>query len=132
MDLQPLQERRTEELTDLSKVENHFELPKEYVERLKLEAFDTGSGWCLIEYFPQQVVQWQENLKNLYPSRNVFPFAKRWANDDVACFDLDDFSGDPKVCIIHAFASPGWEDRDEFPSFDAWMEHEKLHYLPDE
>lgn len=59
-------------------------------------------------------------VQKLYPARTLIPFAKRQDNDDIACFDLD--SG--RISVIHAFASPGWEQRDEgrvFDTFEDWL-----------
>lgn len=59
-------------------------------------------------------------LRRMYPARKLIPFARRQDNDDVACFDLDSGS----ISIIHAYASPGWEQRGEgsvFATFDDWL-----------
>lgn len=61
-------------------------------------------------------------LKQRYPDLKLIPFARRLDNDDVACFDIGEKSCFPKVKIIHDFASPGWEDRGEFDTFDAWLD----------
>ena len=47
----------------------------------------------------------------------VVPFANRQDNDDVACFDLDRGG----ISIIHDFASVGWEQREVYPTFYAWL-----------
>lgn len=64
-------------------------------------------------------------INKRYPERTLVPFARRYDNDDVACFDGADTSGDPKVIIIHDWASPGWENRGEFKNFLAWLEFAK-------
>jgi hypothetical protein len=56
-------------------------------------------------------------MQERYPDRRVVPFARREDNDDVACWDLE--TG--RVCIVHDFASPGWERREEFPDFRTWL-----------
>lgn len=43
--------------------------------------------------------------------QKYYSFATRRDNDDVACFDLDKGG---MVCIVHDFASPGWEGRRKF------------------
>lgn len=59
-----------------------------------------------------------EGLKERYPNRNLFPFAYRQDNDDVACWA----SGEgEKVYIIHDFASSGWEDEQQFPDIWSWF-----------
>ncbi len=57
-------------------------------------------------------------MKSRYPDRHIIPFARRWDNDDVACFDLDKGG---LVCIVHDFASPGWEARKFSGSIWDWF-----------
>ncbi|MBA4851263.1 hypothetical protein [Emticicia sp. BO119] len=57
------------------------------------------------------------SLKKRY-NRQLFPFAMRKNNDDVACFEKN--CGD-KVKIIHDFSSKGWENEGEFPNFNDWL-----------
>jgi hypothetical protein len=58
-----------------------------------------------------------EGLKARYPTRVLFPFARRDDNDDIACWEKDNPG---KVVIIHDFASPGWEQIEAFDSFEDW------------
>jgi hypothetical protein len=57
-------------------------------------------------------------LAQRYASREVFPFAYRQDNDDVACWAKG--MGE-KVFIIHDFASPGWEDNGSFDDVWSWF-----------
>jgi choline dehydrogenase-like flavoprotein len=57
-------------------------------------------------------------LVKRYSSRDLFPFAYRQDNDDVACWSKG--SGE-KVFVIHDFASPSWEDEDAFDDVWAWF-----------
>lgn len=57
-------------------------------------------------------------LAERYPGRALFPFAYRQNNDDVACWSNG--SGE-KVFVIHDFASPGWEDVEEFSDVWTWF-----------
>jgi hypothetical protein len=61
----------------------------------------------------------QDGLAQRYPTRELVPFAVRQDNDDVACWDLA--RGGDRVVVIHDFASPGWENRGEYPDFYAWL-----------
>jgi hypothetical protein len=61
-------------------------------------------------------------LKERYPSRSIVPFARRRDNDDVACFEAGEISNNPRVIIIHDWASEGWENRGEYKDFIAWVE----------
>ena len=60
-------------------------------------------------------------VKEQYPSRVLVPFGKDNYSDDVFCFDGTDISGNPKVYIVHTYASPGWEDRGYVEDFNAWL-----------
>ena len=43
-------------------------------------------------------------------------------SDDIACFDASiDSADDPIVFYVHAFASPGWEDRGSVANFNEWL-----------
>ena len=59
-----------------------------------------------------------ESMGKRYPARALVPFAKRCDCDDVACFEVDK---PQRVQVIHDFAEPGWEQRDEFPDFWSWF-----------
>jgi hypothetical protein len=60
-------------------------------------------------------------VKEQYPSRTLVPFGKDNNSDDVFCFDGTDISGNPKVYIVHTYASPGWEDKGYVEDFTAWL-----------
>ena len=57
-------------------------------------------------------------LAERYPSRDLFPFAYRQDNDDIACWAKG--MGE-KVFIIHDFASPGYENEGSFDDVWAWF-----------
>jgi hypothetical protein len=57
-------------------------------------------------------------LSQRYPTRMLIPFARRQDKDDIACWQV---GSNEDVFIIHDFASPGWEERDRFPSFYDWL-----------
>lgn len=59
-------------------------------------------------------------MQKRYPSRSLFPFARDDQSDDVACWEKGKTG---KVILIHDFASPGYENKKEFESFDAWYEY---------
>lgn len=81
---------------------------------------DLEPWWFLYE-FEDFAKQWLLEIERLYPNRSLVPFAKVSYSDDIACFDGNDKSGNPKVYYVHAFASPGWEDRGCVGSFDEWL-----------
>lgn len=86
----------------------------------KKEVPDLDPWWFLYE-FEELSKEWFFLLKKQYPARELVPFAKASTNDDIACFDGSNKSGDPKIFIIHSFASSGWEDRGSVKDFNDWL-----------
>lgn len=67
-----------------------------------------------------QVAQWRlDVLMETYPDRRLVPFAARYDNDDLACFEVG-FGG--RVFIVHMGADPGWERRQEYGDFWDWFQ----------
>lgn len=104
----------TTELLNLEELPEWFAYPDDFVRLLNSGITDIG---------PWQILQGQwlrvrcEGLKKRFPDRNLIPFARRLDSDDVACWD----KRQPiSVYIVHDFCAPGWEDRAEFGSFQAW------------
>ncbi len=50
--------------------------------------------------------------------RRLVPFAARQDRDDVACWEV---GAGERVFIVHDFASPGWERREEYAGFYDWL-----------
>ncbi len=92
-----------------------FKYPEEFLRLVESEIF-------LIE--PWQILEGKwlrvrlEGLKKRYPDRDLIPFYRCLANDDVACWEK---SKPGAVVIVHDFASLGWESRDEFSNFWDWF-----------
>lgn len=118
----------------IKKLDNEFELLEDHFKTFKyprsfLTLIDTNTlnevPYYEPIYFLGEMKNWTKDwntiIKKQYPKRKVIPFAKDGRNDDVFCFDATDTSGDPKVYIVHTFASPGWEDRGSFNNFDEWL-----------
>jgi hypothetical protein len=105
-------------LLNLELLPDWFQYPSNLVELLEEKIIDFGS-WQLLhgEWLEVRHAGFKKRFPNLY----LVPFARRLDDDDVACFDISCKSTFPKVKIVHDFASPGWEDRGEFDSFDAWL-----------
>lgn len=87
------------------------------------------SFWRLVEQGLTNLTPWHimlaeralaraRGLAERYPRRELFPFAYRQDNDDVACWSSG--SGE-RVFIIHDFASSGWEDEAQFSDVWAWF-----------
>jgi hypothetical protein len=96
-----------------------FEYPLEFVKLLECDEIDFGP-WQLLHGKWLNVRH--KGLKERYPNLELVPFARRLDDDDVACFDVSEKCSSLKVRIIHDFASSGWEEREEFESFNAWLQ----------
>ena len=72
--------------------------------------------WHIMEV--ERALVHARGLAERYPERELFPFAYRQDNDDVACWSRG--TGE-KVFIIHDFASPGWENEAEFSDTWRWF-----------
>lgn len=76
----------------------------------------------LINFRPWRILtlkeshEYSEDLKLRYPKRRLVPFALRTDCDDVACWDSS--RDEQATYIIHDFASEGWEEQNEFKTFD--------------
>lgn len=102
-------------LYDPSEVYEGFSFPWElqYISKLGLEDFYL---WFLMD--ADLGSHYIRDMAKRYPQRHLIPFAKRGDCDDVACFELEKPG---KVMIIHDFASPGWEQREEYDTFWDWF-----------
>lgn len=92
-----------------------FSYPKQYLRFLK-----TGASELLPWYFlgAENLKKKYQGLRNRFNKRALVPFAVRDDNDDVACWEA---GHGERVFIVHDFAGPGWEQREEFPDFNAWL-----------
>src|SRR5262245_21626115 len=96
-----------------------FQYPASFLELLGGELPDLDPWYFLCES-RKLVDGWMGDIRGLYPSRKLVPFAKWSASDDIACFDASSASQDPIVHYVHAYASPGWEDRGNVVNFLEW------------
>lgn len=71
--------------------------------------------WYLMD--KEQILIRYQGLQKRYPDRDLFPFARDDASDDVACWEQDKPG---KVVLIHDFASSGHENKLEFDTFAKW------------
>ncbi|MCP4600754.1 MAG: hypothetical protein GY847_09515 [Proteobacteria bacterium] len=92
-----------------------FEYPKEYL-RLIQQGLYHFTPWHLLEH--EYVTQIYQDLKLQYPSRELFPFAYRQDNDDVACWERE---AREKVIVSHCQASPGYETNEIYENFWVWL-----------
>ena len=105
-----------------------FSYPKPYLWTVDQGIQNLGS-WNLMTREGVQIPL--QGLRKRYPNRQLFPFATRKGNDDVACWEKGNLK---KVTIIHDFASPGWEQRETYEDFWDWLKTAvtELEKLPDQ
>jgi hypothetical protein len=102
------------ELLNLDELPDWFNYSDDFLVFIRSGVTDIG---------PWQILQgnWlrvrNEGLKKRFPARNLVPFARRLDNDDVACWDK---SQPNYIYTVHDFCEPGWENREEFRSFNEW------------
>ncbi len=102
------------DLLSLTDLPDGFEYPRGFVHVVEL-ALTQLQPWWIID--GERLRERYEGLQKRYPARVLVPFAVRQDRDDVACFDVDR----GRVSIVHDFAEPGYEQRDELPDFYAWL-----------
>jgi len=106
-------------LLEESQLPENFEYPQDYLDYISKDIPEM-EPWRFL--WSAEAENLPSGLKKRYPERCLVPFARRIDNDDVACFDASDKSSNPRVVIIHDFASPGWEKRGEANNFLDWLE----------
>lgn len=92
-------------------------LPNEY-KILIDENLELLPPWFLLR--GEMLREKYEGLKDRYPSRKVFPFARRADNDDVACWEKNSY---PQVTIIHDYANYGYEGGLSTLKFEDWLKY---------
>ena len=107
------------DLLDQDELPDWFAYPEEFLQMINSAEIDLGP-WQLL------LGKWlrvrHEGLTKRFPARGLVPFARRLDNDDVACWDRDKPG---KVCVVHDFSAPGWEERTEHSSFQEWYQSAK-------
>lgn len=107
------------EIMDKDKVPCWVVYPNQYLELIK-SGNDVFLPWYLLN--KEYLIIRNAGLIKRYPHRELFVCARDDDSDDIACWEKNKPG---KVLIIHDYASPGWEHRMEFDSFNDWNEHVK-------
>ncbi|MDF7783976.1 SMI1/KNR4 family protein [Pantoea stewartii] len=103
-----------------------FRYPASYAEIMSMDIIPDIESWSFICESQESSSFWMNELKERYPTRKLVPFAKLNYSDDIACFDVTNTTGDPRVYYVHAFSSPGWENRGYVDSFNEWLKMASL------
>lgn len=98
-----------------------FSFPESFIEYVSCPTLEDIEPWWLFCCSQNYVDFWCKKVKELYPGRKLIPIANWRYSDDIACFDAEDVTGEPKVYYIHAFATAGWEDRGYADNFSEWL-----------
>lgn len=93
----------------------NFSFPEKYYELLSSKDVKFGEWYIMTE---EQVASRLDGLRRRYSKRKIVPFARRYDNDDVACFDVEH---NGEILIIHDFASAGYEQRGAFSTLESWL-----------
>ena len=105
------------EILDPSECPKWVHYPKLFLELLKTQNLKF-LPWYFF-YKRESIIIRLEGLKERFPSRDLFPFARKDDNDDIACWEKDK----PDVIqIIHDFEYPSWEQGQTFNSFEEWYQ----------
>jgi hypothetical protein len=109
-------------LYDSALLPSGFQYPQSFLDFIAQEDVSNIFPWKFICYCGKERADgWKEELERLYPTRKLIPFAHESGTDDCACFDAATPSSNPLVYFVHAYASPGWEDRGYAHDFSEWL-----------
>ena len=111
------------DLLPLNDLPHDFAYPGGFIRVVELGLTNLEPWWILTG---DALRERYNGLAKRYPERTLVPFARRQDNDDVACWDLADgtptVDGAPtRVTVIHDFAGPGFEARENYDDFYAWF-----------
>jgi hypothetical protein len=106
--------RSVTDLLSIGDLPPDFEYPREFIRVVELGLTNLEPWWIVQGQLLRDRFQ---GLRKRYPARNLVVLAVRQDNDDVACWDIDE----GKVVVVHDFATPGFEQRGEFPGFYDWL-----------
>ena len=109
-------------LYDSAVLPSGFQYPQSFLDAVAQEDVSNIFPWKFICYDGKEAVDgWKEELERLYPTRKLILFAHESGTDDCSCFDASIPSSNPRVYFVHAYASPGWEDRGYADDFSDWL-----------
>jgi len=103
-----------------------FKYPETYLKYVDKYVQSDIYPWRFIGETQTEISFYLELLRKEYPDKTLIPFARLEdsANGDLACFDGDDYSGDPKI-YFHVFCYQGevppWDKRYCLDSFSEWL-----------
>lgn len=105
----------SEFLIEKKKLPEWFEYPESFLKIVEQNLIDL-SPWHILSN--DLLKAKNEGLKERYPKKSLVPFARRFDNDNVACWEKEN---PQKVVIIHDYASEGWEMVATYDDFWKWF-----------
>jgi hypothetical protein len=103
------------EIITKNDIPDWLEYPSEYL-RLVEDDLVRFSPWYLLNSKLAKIRY--DGLRKRYPDRNLFAFAARLDNDDIACWEQGSGS---QVLVMHDFAADGYTNRRVFETFWDWF-----------
>jgi len=109
-------------LYDAALLPSGLHYPQSFLDFIAQDDVSNIFPWKFICYDGKEAADGRkEELERLYPARKLIPFAYESGTDDCSCFDAATPSSNPRVYFVHAYASPGWEDRGYANDFSDWL-----------
>jgi hypothetical protein len=106
------------DLLTLDDLPTGFAYPAGFIRVVELGLTNLEPWWILTG---DALRERYSGLAQRYPQRTLVPFARRQDNDDVACWDLADGPATKEVVVVHDFAGPGFEARENYGDFYDWF-----------
>ena len=113
-------------LTESKMLPEGFKYPSAYLEYIAGHEQDELYPWRFLAESPSEISFLIQLLQKAYPDKRLIPFAQYEdsANGDIACFDGNDCSGEPRI-YFHVFCyqgeMPPWDKRYHLSSFSEWL-----------
>lgn len=103
-----------------------FRYPDEYLLLGKQPVLPDLYPWRFLGETPTEIEDFIKAMRGIYTDKLLIPFARfeDSANGDLACFDGDDKSGNPKI-YFHVYGYqktiPSWDKRYHLENFSEWL-----------
>lgn len=104
---------------------NEFVYPKDYINLVKNNSEMDLSPWWLLGAEPEFAMLCYNVINDKVGGEKfLIPFAKSDVDDDIACFDGDDVSGNPRIYFDigeESMRGINWDERYSIPNFNTWL-----------
>lgn len=104
---------------------NEFLYPKDYIDLINYNSNIDLSPWWLVGENPEFATLCYNVINDKTGGEKILiPFAKSDLDDDIACFDGGDDSGNPRIYFDigeESMKGINWNERYSLPDFNAWL-----------